>query len=740
MSDDNIENLPSINDFLEEENSEELPSIEEYVEKEEEVIEEEKIEEPVLETTAGDLTEVLRLISDVRRDIPNIPEIKCYDEELRLLSEELIELRKSIPEVPEIPEQKSYDGEVEAICEQIDLVREEIRKLPEPKYYDEQVTVIEDRLDSLQTDVTNLPEVKYYDSEIAAICEQIDQVKSDIPRLPDWVNEDSLPDLSWVGRTFSILDENVTKVDDALHTVKDRLKCEVEQITESISTKQFETGVEIEGVRKNIEETKEEIRDNIKEVTDKIYDELKEAALQITGHHREFKDDDRKLRKQILGEYNVLKQNVNEKIKEFNEKNIESQNVITGSLRDYFDQLQKEITELPEVKYYDKDVEGLRKDLSSLDEKYGETSTNIRELYRIIEDLQESQNFLKEDLTDSPPTYTDLGVSKDPLAPLDQKFATLKDLSEHYRLFVNRIQTQMASIGGGGAVNLQYLDDITGIATNLDAYDGMYLQVAIAQTGYPLHKKFKFSTVNTAGAAGTWASDSVGVSTTKNVGIATTARSDYSLYVEGDGFFTGSVTGLGTIHFNDVTHVDSTGISTFQDGINVTAGGIGIGTTNRRHALVVGNPGAAGTSVLIHGDTRIVGVLTVGSGSVTIDGVNNKINIGDEDVLITNSSITIGDNVSIAATATGINSAPNVYYVAKDGADTNNGTSIDNAFLTISAAVGAASSGTTVKVLSGNYAEDNPIEVPAYVSVVGDDQRTVIVSPDTPTKDIFHVR
>ena len=46
-----------------------------------------------------------------------------------------------------------------------------------------------------------------------------------------------------------------------------------------------------------------------------------------------------------------------------------------------------------------------------------------------------------------------------------------------------------------------------------------------------------------------------------------------------------------------------------------------------------------------------------------------------------------------AATATGINSAPNVYYVAKDGSDTNNGTSIDNAFLTISAAVGAASSG-----------------------------------------------
>ena len=44
----------------------------------------------------------------------------------------------------------------------------------------------------------------------------------------------------------------------------------------------------------------------------------------------------------------------------------------------------------------------------------------------------------------------------------------------------------------------------------------------------------------------------------------------------------------------------------------------------------------------------------------------------------------------------GINSAPNVLYVAKDGSDDNNGTSIDNAKLTIAGAVGALQpSGTT---------------------------------------------
>ena len=79
------------------------------------------------------------------------------------------------------------------------------------------------------------------------------------------------------------------------------------------------------------------------------------------------------------------------------------------------------------------------------------------------------------------------------------------------------------------------------------------------------------------------------------------------------------------------------------------------------------------------GDAHVVCILTIGRSSVTIDGITNKVTIGDEDVVISNSSVTIGDNVTIQAGASGINSAPNVFYVAKDGSDSNNGTSIDNA-------------------------------------------------------------
>lgn len=50
--------------------------------------------------------------------------------------------------------------------------------------------------------------------------------------------------------------------------------------------------------------------------------------------------------------------------------------------------------------------------------------------------------------------------SKDPLVPVDQKFVTLKEMNDHYGLFLQRIQQQLASLGGGGEVKFLRLDDV----------------------------------------------------------------------------------------------------------------------------------------------------------------------------------------------------------------------------------------------------------------------------------------
>jgi len=44
--------------------------------------------------------------------------------------------------------------------------------------------------------------------------------------------------------------------------------------------------------------------------------------------------------------------------------------------------------------------------------------------------------------------------NSDPLTPLEQKYVTLDKLAEHYRTFINRIQEQIATIGGGGIGDL----------------------------------------------------------------------------------------------------------------------------------------------------------------------------------------------------------------------------------------------------------------------------------------------
>ena len=596
IDDEIISDLPSVEDYITEENAEELPSVEEYIEKEEEIAEE--VNTPV------DLTEIVRLINDVRKDIPDIPEVRYYDVELEKLCEIVDQVRSEIPEV------KSYDSDIEAICSEIDLVKENIQDLPEVKYYDEQVTLIEDRIDTLQTEVTNLPEVKYYDKEIEAICGAIDDVKSQIPKFPKWVNEvNEVPDFSWIGKTFSVIDDDFTRVNDTIDGLKTKVDFNLNELSEDIDKKYFENSVKVDAEVTSLDE---KVNVRIDEEKDKIWKELRSSSLKIWEYHKEFKDDDKKLKKQVLGEYNTLKQNIKKELKEINYTSVKTDELLLK----YFTELKEEISELPEVKYYDEDLKHVRSD--------------IKGLYKLVEDIKETNKTLQEEQKLLSETNVPLGEdppgtkNPDPLTPLNQNFVTLDQLQKHYKTFVERVQYQLASIGGGGETRLQYLDDIVGIATNLNAYDGMVLQVDI---NGPAGKKFKFG--GSVGAGGTWSSDAIGVSTTKNVGIGTTtAKSGVALFVAGDIEAT-NVNVAGTITYEDVKNVDSIGIVTARTGINVLAGGINvIGVSTISTGIGTVNIGVGNTTLLVQGDARVTGILTVGTSSITLDGLNDSINVG----------------------------------------------------------------------------------------------------------------
>ena len=83
----------------------------------------------------------------------------------------------------------------------------------------------------------------------------------------------------------------------------------------------------------------------------------------------------------------------------------------------------------------------------------------------------------------------------------------------------------------------------------------------------------------------------------------------------------------------------------------------------------------------------------------------------------------------------------NIYYVTKDGKDTNTGKKLGDAKATIGAAVAVASTipGSVVKVSAGTYVENNPIKCGPQISVIGDSLREVTVVPNNSGSDLFHV-
>ena len=280
--------------------------------------------------------------------------------------------------------------------------------------------------------------------------------------------------------------------------------------------------------------------------------------------------------------------------------------------------------------------------------------------------------------------------TSDPLTPLDQNYVTLDQLQQHYRLFLNRIQTQLSTLGGGGETRLQYLDDIVGVATNLSEYDGKFLKV---DTSQPAGKNFVFETVSgggggSTGAGGTWATfdSNTGITTTKKVKIsndlevtgvvtATTFKGNLEGNVTGDidGNLRGStlnVTGVTTFEStvnlgdNDRLNFNDTNTSIYGDSSNLnieaagtrnvsikvnaaggTSGDIILKTGNTESVKVNGDGGVIVTGVttignvvigggttdlVVTGDARVTGILTIGTGSITLNPTEKKISGVDE--------------------------------------------------------------------------------------------------------------
>jgi len=124
-----------------------------------------------------------------------------------------------------------------------------------------------------------------------------------------------------------------------------------------------------------------------------------------------------------------------------------------------------------------------------------------------------------------------------------------------------------------------------------------------------------------------------------------------------------------------------------------------------------------------------------------------------------NQQLTVVGNISATGSIYGnlsgsLTPVQNVYYVSNAGNDNNSGRTIFSPLATIKKAcqlvsqnqnmtfpvtntIGVPTTQWTIMVDTGTYVEQNPVFVPPYTSIIGDNLRRVSVLPANPTYDIF---
>jgi len=117
----------------------------------------------------------------------------------------------------------------------------------------------------------------------------------------------------------------------------------------------------------------------------------------------------------------------------------------------------------------------------------------------------------------------------------------------------------------------------------------------------------------------------------------------------GDASFSGNVSVGGTLTYEDVTNIDAVGLVTARNGIVVGSGitlskdgdvfATGISTSTKVHVGV--DTGVYGEDLVVTGDARVTGILTIGTGSITLDPTAKQLRGLEEIVIGIANTITI---------------------------------------------------------------------------------------------------
>ena len=359
---------------------------------------------------------------------------------------------------------------------------------------EENIVGIREEIDSKVNDI-----VEVVDNNLEYFNNQLQETSSEVKKTTDTYNKLS-----------KIVESKVSKENEKLEEYSQVIQSLHEAFVELEKSLQEESSNSQRIVEKQIESYKNEITSE--QLLSKKKLETYKNKLEISvdnrleNYQKELKDVKADV---VINEQHI--KNVDEYLKEHHQELVELK-----------EEVFSEIGQIP--------VGDLQENLNRLEKKID----FIKETYSKIEPEVIVKEVLREGLLNEPPDTK----NSDPLTPLDQNFVTLDQLQNHYRLFINRIQQQLSTIGGGGETRLEFLDDVDRDSAKQDGY---VLQFSSTEG------KFIGTSYVPGGGGGEsyWASASVGIHTTSNVGIGTT-RPISKLDVRGDVSIASTV-GIGTI-------------------------------------------------------------------------------------------------------------------------------------------------------------------------------------------------
>ena len=320
-----------------------------------------------------------------------------------------------------------------------------------------------------ETELKTEQRVSAYDEVIEKLTSMVNEfTENEIPKYSNLLIETKIKSEEEVKE----LEKNVL---DQVQSLKEQIEVLSSDITEKTSDIDSLVEAKVDELQSTIDDSKQKITE-ISNVYTSLYKDFKNREIHENKKLEEYSGELDKFSKK----FSFFEETIAEDVREL-------QNVLDISTTKYYDILKNEVGEFEEsmsnqikdlelnlvvnekhIKKQNESIANIKEEvkdvierlqIESIEEKNKALFEKVVYIEKILSEFNEKA-ILKED-NPTLPGDASTNNSADPLTPLDQNFVTIDQLQQHYKLFINRIQQQIATIGGGGAGFIKDLDDVT---------------------------------------------------------------------------------------------------------------------------------------------------------------------------------------------------------------------------------------------------------------------------------------